>query len=78
MLLSQKGSRKPEPLVWVADSKLSGISRYILPLVMGSVQQLPSLTFGDNTLASITLIARRSTQRSGVRHWRRGADAEAS
>ena len=59
-----------------AESQVAGVEKFILPVVMGSVQQLPSVTFGDNTLASITLIARRSVQRPGVRHWRRGADAE--
>ena len=61
-----------------AEWKVAGIEKFILPVIMGSVQQLPSVTFGDNTLATITLIARRSVQRAGVRHWRRGADAEAS
>ena len=57
---------------------MPGIGKYMLPLVMGSLQQLKSVSFGDNTDAQITLIARRSVQRPGVRHWRRGADAEVS
>ena len=61
-----------------ADSGVPGIGKYVLPLVMGSLQQLKSVSFGDNTDAQITLIARRSVQRPGVRHWRRGADAEVS
>ena len=69
-------AREKAPSLLGADSGVPDIGKYALPLVMGSVQQLRSVSFGDNTDAQITLIARRSTQRPGVRHWRRGADAE--
>lgn len=57
---------------------MPGVERFVIPVIMGSVQQLQSVSFGPGTQASITLVARRSLQRPGTRHWRRGADAEAS
>lgn len=55
--------------------------RFVLPLIMGFVRQLPGLTFtsvadGKTVSATLTLIARRSAQRAGTRQWRRGADTE--
>ncbi|CAD7703814.1 unnamed protein product [Ostreobium quekettii] len=52
---------------------------FIYPLVQGFVGQLDSLVFRNKeryASASITLIARRSVQRVGTRHWRRGADKQ--
>lgn len=47
-----------------------------MPVVLASVHQLPEMALGDGTTANITLIARRSAQRAGTRHWRRGADPQ--
>ena len=62
-----------------AESVAPQVGRFVVPLIMGSLQQLPDLRLnaaaGSKTL-TITLIARRSSQRPGVRHWRRGADPE--
>lgn len=52
---------------------------FILPMMLGSIGELRPLQFqtpDKHYGASITLIARRSTQRIGTRHWRRGADAQ--
>lgn len=60
----------------LADANAHG---FIYPLVQGFVGQLDNLMFRHKDrwgLASITLIARRSTQRLGTRHWRRGADKQ--
>ncbi|KAJ9531855.1 hypothetical protein QJQ45_022032 [Haematococcus lacustris] len=60
----------------------AGAARFVQPCILGFVQQLPGLQLkdqaahGNPVTASLTLIARRSTARSGVRQWRRGADAE--
>ena len=56
-----------------------GMSRFVLPLVMGSVQQVALQLAAEKGAVTghITLVARRSVQRPGVRHWRRGADAQA-
>ena len=59
-----------------AECQMPGVEKFVLPLVMGSVQQLRSVQFGQTCNGRITLIARRSVQRPGVRHWRRGADAQ--
>lgn len=56
-----------------------GLDSFILPMMLGSIGELRPLQFqtpDKHYGASITLIARRSTQRIGTRHWRRGADAQ--
>lgn len=58
------------------EAKVPGVDAFVVPVIMGSVQQLASVSLGGNSMVSITLIARRSVQRPGVRHWRRGADAK--
>ncbi len=48
-------------------------------MMLGSIGELRPLQFqtpDKHYGASITLIARRSTQRMGTRHWRRGADPQ--
>lgn len=55
--------------------------RFVLPVILGFIRQLPGLTFtsvadGKTVSATLTLIARRSAQRAGTRHWRRGVDTE--
>ena len=47
-----------------------------MPVVLSSVHQLPEMTLGEGCTVRITLIARRSAQRAGTRHWRRGADSQ--
>ena len=47
-----------------------------MPVVLASVHQLTELPVGRDTHLAVTLIARRSVQRAGTRHWRRGADPE--
>lgn len=53
------------------------LAQFVLPLMQGSVHQIGDLRFqtpvADYT-GTLTLIARRSAQRPGVRHWRRGAE----
>lgn len=56
----------------------AGASQFAVPVVLASVHQLPALPLGGDTSATITLIARRSSQRAGTRHWRRGADPQGS
>lgn len=58
-----------------------GLEGFILPIMLGSIGELRPVQFqaaGKHYGASITLIARRSTQRIGTRHWRRGADPQGS
>ncbi|MEW5316232.1 MAG: hypothetical protein WDW38_007613 [Sanguina aurantia] len=81
-----RGGLQPDPrYFWnraIARPLLdAGADRFVLPLIMGFVRQLPGLTFtsvadGKTVSATLTLIARRSAQRAGTRHWRRGADPE--
>ena len=55
------------------------VARFVVPLVMGSLQQLPAQALpGTNPArtAVVSLIARRSVGRPGVRHWRRGANLQ--
>lgn len=54
----------------------AGASQFAVPVVLASLHQLPALPLGGDTSATITLIARRSSQRAGTRHWRRGADPQ--
>lgn len=54
-----------------------GLDNFVLPMILGSIGQIRPLQFKTPDRhfgASITLIARRSLQRVGTRHWRRGAD----
>jgi hypothetical protein len=58
---------------------LPELARFVLPLMQGSVHQIGGLTFETPTGAysgTLTLLARRSARRPGVRHWRRGAGPE--
>lgn len=60
-----------------AEAAAPQVGRFVVPLIMGSLQQLPDLHLGkgeESLTLTLTLIARRCTQRPGVRHWRRGAD----
>jgi hypothetical protein len=55
--------------------------RFLLPCILGFVEQLPKLNFrqagsGQAVSSTLTLIARRSADRAGTRQWRRGADSE--
>ncbi|CAL8466862.1 g6398 [Coccomyxa elongata] len=53
------------------------LAQFVLPLMQGSVHQISDLRFQTSTAdytGTLTLIARRSAQRPGVRHWRRGAE----
>ncbi|EIE26553.1 hypothetical protein COCSUDRAFT_11753, partial [Coccomyxa subellipsoidea C-169] len=53
------------------------LAQFVLPLMQGSVHQISNLRFQTSVAdytGSLTLIARRSAQRPGVRHWRRGAE----
>ena len=55
------------------------VARFVVPLVMGSLQQLPAQALPGTEparTATVSLIARRSVGRPGVRHWRRGADPQ--
>ena len=55
------------------------VARFVVPLVMGSLQQLPAQALpgtSPSRTATVSLIARRSVGRPGVRHWRRGADPQ--
>lgn len=51
------------------------LAEFVLPVMQGSVHQMSDLRFQTPMAdynGSITLIARRSATRPGVRHWRRG------
>ncbi len=59
---------------------LPELARFVLPLMQGSLHQVPGLRFaapGAAYTGTLTLIARRSARRPGVRHWRRGAEPQA-
>ncbi|KAK9805735.1 hypothetical protein WJX73_003446 [Symbiochloris irregularis] len=58
------------------ESEGPGVGKFIVPLIMGSLQQLPDLQLPGSRFMTVTLIARRAVQRPGVRHWRRGADPQ--
>ena len=61
-------------------AEAGGLDSFVLPMMLGSIGALRPLQFQTPEKhygASITLIARRSTQRIGTRHWRRGADSQA-
>lgn len=60
----------------LTESPAPEVGRFVVPLIMGTLQQLPGLPLGPARTLSITLIARRSSQRPGVRHWRRGANPQ--
>lgn len=52
---------------------------FILPMIQGFVGELGELVFSKGSqwaMGSLTLVSRRSVQRIGTRHWRRGADKE--
>lgn len=55
---------------------LPELAQFVVPLIQGSVHQISDLqlvTSSADYSGSLTLVARRSSQRPGVRHWRRGA-----
>eukprot|EP00877_Chromochloris_zofingiensis_P011352 jgi/Chrzof1/6470/Cz18g12080.t1 len=54
-----------------------GADAFVIPLILGSVGQwsdIDATAHGKSVKMDITLIARKSVDRSGTRHWRRGAD----
>lgn len=60
-------------------AEAGGLDAFVLPMMLGSIGELRPVQFqtpDKHYGASITLIARRSTQRIGTRHWRRGADTQ--
>jgi len=60
-------------------AEAGGLDSFILPMMLGSIGEVRPVQFQTPEKhygASITLIARRSTQRIGTRHWRRGADTQ--
>lgn len=60
-------------------AEAGGLDNFILPMMLGSIGEVRPVQFqtpDKHYGASITLIARRSTQRIGTRHWRRGADTQ--
>ena len=68
------------PSLGVSCAEAGGLDSFVLPMMLGSIGELRPLQFqtpDKHYGASITLIARRSTQRIGTRHWRRGADTQA-
>lgn len=57
------------------------MGRFVPPAFMGFVGQISGVQLRDEYrthTATITLLARRSTQRPGTRQWRRGADLQAA
>eukprot|EP00798_Chlamydomonas_sp_ICE-L_P010765 gene10765-17852_t len=58
----------------------AGAKRFVVPTMLGFIRQLQGLSFNDRkgkaVPGDLTIIARRSTQRMGTRHWRRGADTD--
>ena len=60
---------------------LPELAQFVVPLIQGSVHQIHGLQLVTATAdysGSLTLVARRSSQRPGVRHWRRGAAMDVS
>jgi len=60
---------------------LPELAQFVVPLIQGSVHQISDLqlvTSHADYSGSLTLVARRSSQRPGVRHWRRGAAPDVS
>lgn len=60
---------------------LPELAHFVVPLIQGSVHQISDLqlvTSSADYSGSLTLVARRSSQRPGVRHWRRGAAPDVS
>lgn len=90
--LSESSSREQKPQWARADKRFfwnrhltqslteaGGLDSFVLPMMLGSIGELRPVQFqtpDKHYGASITLIARRSTQRIGTRHWRRGADTQ--
>eukprot|EP00884_Botryococcus_braunii_P019217 jgi/Botrbrau1/597/Bobra.0010s0061.1 len=58
----------------LTECEASHVVRFVLPIMQGFVESIP-MQVGDYQ-GQLTLIARRSTLRPGVRHWRRGADPQ--
>ena len=60
---------------------LPELAQFVVPVIQGSVHQISDLqlvTSSADYSGSLTLVARRSSQRPGVRHWRRGAAPDVS
>lgn len=60
---------------------LPELAQFVVPMIQGSVHQISDLQLVTPTAdfsGSLTLVARRSSQRPGVRHWRRGAAPDVS
>lgn len=79
---SFSGVKHASPLTWggVSGADAGVLDSFVLPMMLGSIGELRPLQFqtpDKHYGASISLIARRSTQRIGTRHWRRGADSQA-
>ncbi len=57
----------------------AGGAVFINTMILGSVGQLKGIeavAHGKGVILDITLVARRSTERIGTRHWRRGIDMQ--
>ncbi|KAF6258005.1 SacI homology domain-containing protein [Scenedesmus sp. NREL 46B-D3] len=55
----------------------AGGDAFVLPMIVGSIGQLadvPAAAHGKAVALTLTLLARRSADRAGTRHWRRGTD----
>eukprot|EP00879_Flechtneria_rotunda_P022256 GHRR01023482.1.p1 GENE.GHRR01023482.1~~GHRR01023482.1.p1 ORF type:complete len:442 (+),score=142.53 GHRR01023482.1:302-1627(+) len=56
----------------------AGGDKFVLPMILGFVGQILGLqvprSAGGQVTVTVSLIARRSADRAGTRHWRRGAD----
>ncbi len=64
---------------WLLCNAEAGALSFVLPMINGSVGQLAGIeacAHGRSVVLDISLIARRSADRSGTRHWRRGADLQ--
>lgn len=60
---------------------LPELAQFVTPLIQGSVHQITDLqlvTPSFDCSGTLTLVARRSSQRPGMRHWRRGAAPDVS
>ncbi|KAI8468529.1 MAG: SacI homology domain-containing protein [Monoraphidium minutum] len=59
----------------------AGADAFVPAMILGSIGQLTGVeakAHGRSVELDVTLIARRSADRSGTRHWRRGADTQGS
>jgi hypothetical protein len=59
----------------------AGAGSYCPAFIQGSVGQIPGVeakAHGHSVVLDLALVARRSMDRTGTRHWRRGADFKVS